>query len=374
MVALDRDRLQAYLERRFEEPVQIVAISLLGQTPGVQDVKGYGYGQPLRVDCERAGRPASLVLETITPGRFGHEHMADRAQILLWSHDASNRMPRHVRSLDVGAFTKAGALLSLGDAEEFFIVNEFVPGEGYNRDLERLRDGGELDARDLARADALCDYLAAIHRVRGPDPALYVRRLRELVGHHECIMGILDAYPRSGDGPDTTTLNAIEHACIDWRWRLKACAHRLRQVHGDFHPWNILFQDGAQFVVLDRSRGEWGDPADDVAALTINYLFFSLQRGGRLDGGFRRLFDRFWRRYLEATGDDEMLSVVGPFYAFRGLVIANPLWYPALAASTRAKLLNFVWAVLDSERFNPSLVNEYCERTRASWLRPSLCG
>jgi aminoglycoside phosphotransferase (APT) family kinase protein len=44
-------------------------------------------------------------------------------------------------------------------------------------------------------------------------------------------------------------------------------------VHGDFHPWNILFQNDCDFAVLDRSRGEWGDPADDVAPLTINYLF-----------------------------------------------------------------------------------------------------
>lgn len=121
--------------------------------------------------------------------------MADRAQILLWSHTAFNRLPRHVRSLDVGGFSKDGSLLSVSDVEEFFILNEFVPGEGYYRDLERLRDGADLQGRDLARADALCDYLVGIHRLCGPDPSLYVRRARELVGHHECIMGILDSYP-----------------------------------------------------------------------------------------------------------------------------------------------------------------------------------
>lgn len=361
MVQLDERQVQKYLETRFGASVRILGVSVLGKEPGAGDLKGYGYGVPVKVDYEVSGQQRSAVLETVTPGPFGHEHMADRAQILLWSHAAFNQLPQHVRSLDVGGFRSNGVLLSLGDVEEFFILNEFVPGDGYFRDLERLRDGAGLQDLDLARADALCDYLVCIHRVRGPAPALYVRRLRELVGHHECIMGILDAYPKTLDGVTAATLKAIEHACIDWRWRLKSFAHRLRQVHGDFHPWNILFQERANFVVLDRSRGEWGDPADDVACLTINYLFFSLQRSGRLEGDLAVLFSRFWERYLNATGDDELHAVVGPFFAFRGLVVANPLWYPTLAPAVRRKLLNFVRAALDAQRFNPARVNEYCE-------------
>ena len=131
-------------------------------------------------------------------------------------------------------------------------------------------------------------------------------------------------------------------------------------MHGDFHPWNILFQSDANFVVLDRSRGEWGDPADDITALTINYLFFSLQRYGRLESAFATLFSRFWQRYLNATGDDELDGVVGPFFAFRGLVVASPVWYPTLGPGIRKKLLNFVSAVLDRSRFDPSCVNAYC--------------
>jgi aminoglycoside phosphotransferase family enzyme len=134
----------------------------------------------------------------------------------------------------------------------------------------------------------------------------------------------------------------------------------LSQVHGDFHPWNILFREGTEFQVIDRSRGEWGDPADDVTCLTMNYLFFSLQRSGRLEGNFESLFMRFWERYLEKSGDTEILRVTAPFFAFRGLVMAHPVWYPTLPDSVRQQLFRFMRAVLSEDCFNPSEVNRYC--------------
>jgi aminoglycoside phosphotransferase (APT) family kinase protein len=216
-----------------------------------------------------------------------------------------------------------------------------------------------LTELDLARVDALCDYLLEIHRVKSDQLGLYIRRNRELVGGGECIMGLADSYP---EHPIFTeqVLEEIEHRAVEWRWRLKNFAHRLRQVHGDFHPWNILFEVGVEFRLLDRSRGEFGDPADDVTSLTMNYLFFSLQRSERLEGSFETLFRRFWERYLKRSGDREILQVAAPFFAFRGLVMASPVWYPSLKEGVRRKLLTFILSVLDADAFDPNLVNAYC--------------
>jgi hypothetical protein len=347
--------LETYLRTLHGAEVANVRVTPLGG--GRQGDKGYGYGVPLRVDYELAGEPRRAVLETVRPGPFGHEHMADRAQALLWAHGAFNSLPRHVPSLDVGAVRAGGALESLGTAEELFMLAQFVDGREYADDLLRLRSGAAAVPQDVARADALCDYLVEIHRVPGPDAGLYVRRLRELVGHGECIFGVADSYPA---GALVDSVREIERRALAWRWKLKAKTHRLRQVHGDFHPWNILFREGTDFTVLDRSRGEWGEAADDVCCLALNYLFFSLQRSGRLAGDFESLFRGFWGRYLERSGDLEILEVAAPFFAFRALVMANPLWYPALETDVRRKVLAFALNVLDAPRFDPARANEYC--------------
>jgi hypothetical protein len=360
MLDLDREQLSSYLESLAGNPVRILTFTPLGETVSTGAAKEHGYGVPVMVEYEVSGERRKVVLETMSPGPFGHEHMADRAQMLLWDNKAYNRLPLHARSLDVGGLSRDGSLLSLANVEEFFLVVEYVEGRGYIQDLARLQAGGELTDIDLARADALCDYLAEIHRVKGPDPGLYVRRIRELLGHGECIMGLLDSYPERHGFITPSLLERIERRCLAWRWRIKGRTHRLRQVHGDFHPFNILMGEGTRFRVLDRSRGEWGDPADDVTSLTGNYLFCSLQRSGRLDGSFETLFRRFWDRYLENTGDREMLQVSAPFYAFRGLVMASPVWYPTLDERVRRILFTFIEGVLDAETFDPGSVNEYC--------------
>lgn len=354
--------LREYLSHIFEGSVEITGAHVLGRSGKPEDVlKAYGYGLPLRLDYTLRNESRSVVLNTVKPGGFGHENMSDRAAIMLWQAEAFKRLPRHVRAVDVGAFTIERSAKTLGDCAELFLLTEFVEGTEYYRDLDRIRDTGTLANLDVRRCQTLARYLAEIHAIKRKDPGLYERRIRELVGHNECIMGLADSYPADADYITPEQLSKIEKRCVDWRWCIKPLAHRLSQVHGDFHPWNMLFREDVDFTVLDRSRGEWGEPADDVAAMAINYLFYALQSIGDLSGLFKDLWDVFFETYLTETKDRALLHVVQPFLCWRALVIASPVWYPNLALNVRKGLLNFARNVLEEPVLDLQGINALLE-------------
>ncbi len=341
---------------------KVTGISELGGLPVEveEGIKGFGYGKPYLIDFEAGGEKLSVVLSSIRVQKgFGHDHFSDRAQILIWQNSVFNNLPGHVKSLDVGYFSRKGELFSAGKADEYFILMEKIEGKEYFLDLERIKKDGKLTHLDIERTEALSTYLAEIHANRNDDRELYLRKIRDTVGHGECIMGLTDSYPDDLDFVTWDDLCEIEKKCVEWRYKIKGRTHRLCMTHGDFHPWNIMFRDGSDFTVLDRSRGEWGEAADDVSSITMNYLFYSMQKYGELAGPFHEMFELFFENYLERTGDRELLEVIQPFYVFRGLVVASTIWYPNLDPGVRKKLFNFINNVLASEVFDFQDVNSY---------------
>ena len=126
---------------------------------------------------------------------------------------------------------------------------------------------------------------------------------------------------------------------------------------------DVMFREGTDFTVLDRSRGEWGEAADDVSAMTINHFLFGLLKtdGREIDNDFKLLYETFFDVYLRETSDYELLEVIQQFYAFRGLVVASPIWYPNSSMDTRRKLFNFIKNVLKAEQFDYKGVSKYLE-------------
>jgi Ser/Thr protein kinase RdoA (MazF antagonist) len=360
---IDRDQLARYLARVLAGRVEVLDLRPL--KPGAveaDDPKGFGYGVPFEVECVVDGVPRLLVVSRTRPAKgFGHDYPADRAWQALYGHGAYNSFPRHAKSLDVGIVRGSGELASVADATEFFQLVEKVEGALYWLDLERLLEA-PLRELDLARAQELGRFLAEVHAAKLDEPTLYHRRIRELVGHGECLMGVLDSYPHPYPLLPPEICEDVERTAVSWRWRLRTRSHRLSRTHGDFHPWNLLFRDGTDFSILDRSRGEWGEPADDVAALGINYLFYGL-RSPRAEP-FRFLFCTFIETYLRESHDQEVLEVLPVFLAFRALVIAHPLWYPELADPLRRALIHFARRMMFDSRFDPADVQMLLDTPR----------
>jgi Ser/Thr protein kinase RdoA (MazF antagonist) len=362
---IDRAALAGYLEAVLEGPVEVLALHPLKAVSARagEDPKGFGYGVPFEVACLVGGAPRTFVVSrTRVAQGFGHDYPADRAWQSIYGHAAYNSFPRHVRSVDVGCIRESGTLDSVADAIEFFQLVEKAEGTLYWLDLDRLLSE-PLRPLDTERARTLGAFLGEAHAVTRDEPTLYERRIRELVGHGECLMGILDSYPHPCPFLPPAACEAIERDAVSWRWRLRGRSHRLARAHGDFHPWNLLFREGTDFSVLDRSRGEWGEPADDVAALAINYLFFGLRKSAAANREgvaepFGTLFRAFLDAYAAARADEELGAVLPPFLAFRALVIAHPRWYPTLPPGTRRALIDFAQRLMANGSVDPAGVLE----------------
>ena len=354
------EAMEAYLTELYEAPVTIKKVTTLGEVDEA-DLKGFGYGHPLLLRIAYADQTDKLVFHTLAGDKFGHERPSDRARNILLDYANFNKLPHHVPAVDVGTVNEDGRLTTLRHFHEFFLLTRFVPGRLYAKDLQRLAQTNERQPCDETRVNTLVNYLVKIHGKKNPDATGYRRCIRDLLGLGEGIMGITDSYKADDELAPPARLQAIEEKCIAWRWRLKEKSERLSQIHGDFHPWNVLFQSDDQIALLDRSRGEWGEPADDLSAMTINYILFALQQDGRFAGHFQQLFAQFWQAYVQQSGDEGITAVVPPFFTWRALVLANPIWYPNLDPAVRAALLNFAENVLAVDHFEPDKVNSYLQ-------------
>lgn len=371
-MSLSRQAVEDLLCQRFGTGVELIATGPMGGDGELtQGMKGLGYGTPVLVRYRVDGREAEAVLSTMRGDHFGHQFWWDRAHVLAAQYTDAFHMDRHAPPLALAWSGGDGGLHLLQDVQEFALMTERVPGSDYYHDLYRIADG-DLREADREQVREFARWLAQLHATKHPDKQdeapLYRRRMRELIGASECIFGIID---EAWDHPcaffTPADFAALEKRLVDWRWKLSGYTHRLCDVHGDFHPWNVLVDadDPQAFRVLDRSRGRWGDGASDVAGMAINFLLFGLRTAadeGRepvLDGPFSTLWDDFFAAYLQATGDDELAEVLNPFFVFRALVVASPRWYPDHPDAVRRALLAFVRNVAEAERFDHTAVDGY---------------
>ncbi len=354
---INEEALKNYLFNEFPS-ASAINITKLGQ--GVQ-------GAGFLIEIESSGIKNFYVIKGLFPEGLGHDYPSDRASVFLLDLEEYKNLPNHVHAIDVLSEMPDGSIKSIGGGVEYYLLMEKVDGKDYFHDLREFRKKERLDGKDISKIKSMSSYLANIHSIKKTSRNLYWRKIRDIIGHGECLMGVFDTYPDSFFS--YLEMAEIEKLCIDWRARLKTKQHRLCQIHGDFHPGNIWFQDKinltpepknkSDFILLDRSRGPWGDAADDITALTINYIFFSLiyfneVRGAYLEG-LRLLFDK----YTESTGDYELYEVLAPFYAFRGAVVANPAFYPDVEKTTRRMIFNFIKNILLNDRFDLDKINQY---------------
>jgi len=357
MLDMNLTDLERYLNETMGGGVELTGVGEIGKLEE-QGMKDFGYGKPLLVSYKKDGKDAQAVISAMRGDKYGHQFWWDRAKIMMLQYDTGKRMEKHVKPLGLGYIDESGVMVPVKDVQEFFIVNEKIEGRDYFNDLERIRKG-DFRKEDEELAREFARWLARVHSEKKLDPDLYIRRVRQTMGAHECINGLIDDYPHPYELFPPERFRSLEKRLVDWRWKLKGYTHRLAAVHGDFHPWNVLVTEDGDFRVLDRSRGEWGEPADDVSTMSLNFMLFGIYDKPELSGHFETMYRAFWDEYMQITDDTEMLEVIAPFYVFRTLVIASPAWYPNHPQKVREGLLRFMENVLDDERFDYQNINTY---------------
>ncbi len=352
--------LQRQLARLYPDYEIVAAWDLAPDTGASRSAsdKAAGYGRPFRLALRGShGETLELVWRVATANVFGHDRRADRAGNIVLAYDDFARVPQHVAALDLGAITNSGELISLRDGKELYLLTTYARGTLYAEDLRAVARSGVARPLDLARVRALARYLAQLHQPMS-DPVRYRRAVRDLIGHGEGIYGIVDAYGEDVPGAAPPRLAELERACAQWRWTLRGKHARLCRTHGDFHPFNVVFDDGTHFQLLDASRGTCGDPADDVTAMAINFLLFGIDSRATWKTGLGALWSAFWTEYQTARPDPELLACAPPFWTWRTLVVCNPVFYPELSGDGRSALLAMAERALSARRLDPSWADE----------------
>jgi len=73
MPALKKENLEKYFSALYNGEVRITSISEIGRAE-TEDLKGFGYGVPYIIRFSVNNAVKSVVLETMSPNSFGHDH------------------------------------------------------------------------------------------------------------------------------------------------------------------------------------------------------------------------------------------------------------------------------------------------------------
>lgn len=351
---IKKEQVKKILEDIYHQKVEVLNLSKLGS--GFM-ATGFQVNFKVRKEIKK------VVIRIINPVDFSNDYPPDRMTSFWIQHHSAKHLPKHVKSLGIVGINKSTKQIGIvEDFNEFIQVLDWAEGEEYFVDLEKILQTNHVSKDNLKKVLLLSNYLAKIHQKKfkgSKDQALslYKRHTRDYIGSRFMI-DVLDTYPKEISFTNWNKMHKLVFEVYKYREKYKNNFERLSKIHGDFHPGNIRFQDKNKFIVLDASRAIWGEPADDVACLGINYLWYALKQTGKFKGVFKELFDVFWKNYLDKTQDKEICHTLPMFVAIRSVVLKHPLYF-SVSDQIRKKILAFSFKILQKADIQEALNHDY---------------
>jgi hypothetical protein len=357
---LKEDEIKKYLKNKYRSKITNLKIEKLGS-----GVLGTGYS----IKFELNNKNKILILKSLFKENLGMDHYSDRAASLIEAHDNYNKMDSHVKSIDVISQKENNDLVSIGDSKEFYILMEEAKGKNLFNDFEEAKKYGKLSIVTENKIKIISDFLVKLHKNKHKSISLYRRKIRDTIGSGGSLIGILDMHPDSDfEKFKYEWIKIVNKSLIFWN-KSRNLHYRLCEIHGDYHPGNLWFEE-EKLIVLDRARGRFGEPADDITAFLVNPIMYSLILYNKFKGSFKEIFDVFWNNYFKQTTDREMRKIMAPYIAFRIAVVTNPIFYndeyfggKNRAYFVRKKLINFALNVLNDKEFDPQKINDYLNKS-----------
>jgi hypothetical protein len=220
----------------------------------------------------------------------------------------------------------------------------------YEQDLWEMGSADRARRSDRARARSLALALTALHSERS-DPSGYCRGLTRALCGEEGVPRLADWLGDAHPVLRPDRLERIEVAIVHWRWLLREKKHRNRRIHGSLRPESIFFRDDE--CVLLAAAPRTGDPAQDIAAVSLRYVTSALAHRQKFDGAAREAWDELWSTYLTETRDMEILEVVPPFYAREVLELVALDAPEPLPEPMQRVLVEFAEVMLSGRPFRP---------------------
>jgi hypothetical protein len=206
----------------------------------------------------------------------------------------------------------------VSNLQAVYLLEEKVEGELYAESLlDMIENGWSKQVEETTRK--LAHFLAEIHKIEYQDKSL-IPYVRMLYGGEFGLLTHLDLNPRK----DREWEEEIIRLAFQWRYKLLESLPSPRAIHGDFHAWNIIFASDGTIRVTGVLHTNYGLPADDIAALTINFFSFAVQYPTQKEL-WKRLYYVFLDTYLENFHSKEQILSTLPFFlGWRAVVLSNP--------------------------------------------------